>query len=121
MKSILQHCRLLMVVRFSLFHGWNLVENVLSIVHKLATPPILSFTARYDYYNKCTPLMKISQPLYGGKRHRVTTDIRRVGEKKPFLKLEGEWNGVLYTKLPNKVVLYFYLMHTIYYNNDTGT
>ena len=57
-----------------------------------------------------------SQPLYGGKRHRVTTDIRRVGEKKPILKLEGEWNGVLYTKLPNKVALYFYLMHTIYYN-----
>lgn len=42
------------------------------------------------------------KPLYGGKRHRVTADVRRVNEKKPILKLEGEWNGVLYTKLPNK-------------------
>ena len=47
------------------------------------------------------------QPLYGGRRHRVTTDIRRVGEKKPILKLEGEWNGVLYTKRANKVCLIF--------------
>lgn len=44
--------------------------------------------------------------MYGGKRHRVTADVRRVNEKKPILKLEGEWNGVLYTKLPNKVTLF---------------
>ena len=43
------------------------------------------------------------QPRYGGKRHRVTADIRRVNEKKPVLKIEGEWNGMLYTKNPDKV------------------
>ena len=47
------------------------------------------------------------QPMYGGKRHRVTADVRRVKEKKPILKLEGEWNGVLYTKLPNKVTFFY--------------
>lgn len=38
------------------------------------------------------------KPFYGGKKHRVTADIFHVSDKKPFMRLEGEWNGVMYVK-----------------------
>ncbi|XP_065915827.1 oxysterol-binding protein-related protein 9-like [Dysidea avara] len=55
--------------------------------------PQTGYTAHIEFHCK---------PRYGGKRHRVTTDIRRVKEKKPVLRIEGDWNGVLYTKNPDK-------------------
>ncbi|CAM9671435.1 unnamed protein product [Lampetra fluviatilis] len=42
-----------------------------------------------------------TKPFYGGRRHRVTADIYEPKEKKPFCSIEGEWNGVLFTKETN--------------------
>jgi len=41
------------------------------------------------------------KPFYGGKKHRVTANVYHETDKKPFLRVEGEWNGVMYTKHPN--------------------
>ena len=38
------------------------------------------------------------QPFYGGKKNRVTAQIFDPSEKKPFVNIEGEWNGVMYAK-----------------------
>nr|XP_032821793.1 oxysterol-binding protein-related protein 9-like [Petromyzon marinus] len=42
-----------------------------------------------------------TKPFYGGRRHRVSADIYEPKEKKPFCSIEGEWNGVLFTKETN--------------------
>lgn len=38
------------------------------------------------------------QPFYGGKKHRVTSEIFAPNEKKPIVTIDGEWNGVMYAK-----------------------
>lgn len=38
------------------------------------------------------------QPFYGGKKHRVCAEVFCPGEKKPFLTVDGEWNGVMTAK-----------------------
>ena len=38
------------------------------------------------------------QPFYGGKKHRVNAEVFSPGEKKPFLTVDGEWNGVMAAK-----------------------
>ncbi|XP_012733257.3 oxysterol-binding protein-related protein 9 isoform X2 [Fundulus heteroclitus] len=40
-----------------------------------------------------------TKPFYGGKKHRVTAEIFAPNDKKSFCSIEGEWNGVMYTKL----------------------
>ncbi|KAM9326890.1 oxysterol-binding protein-related protein 9 [Gastrophryne carolinensis] len=42
-----------------------------------------------------------TKPFYGGKKHRVTAEIYPPNDKKSIYSIEGEWNGVMYTKLPN--------------------
>ncbi|XP_075216098.1 oxysterol-binding protein-related protein 9 isoform X2 [Lycorma delicatula] len=37
----------------------------------------------------------LTKPFYGGKKHRITADVFGPGEKKPFLCIAGEWNGVM--------------------------
>ncbi|PVD23588.1 hypothetical protein C0Q70_16860 [Pomacea canaliculata] len=39
-----------------------------------------------------------TKPFYGGKKNRVTSQIFEPNEKKPFVTIEGEWNGVMYAK-----------------------
>lgn len=39
-----------------------------------------------------------TKPFYGGKKHRITGEIFGPGEKKPFLTISGEWNGVMEAK-----------------------
>ena len=39
-----------------------------------------------------------TKPFYGGKKHRVTSEIYEPNEKKPFVNIDGEWNGVMYAK-----------------------
>lgn len=41
------------------------------------------------------------KPIYGGRKHRVTGELFGPCEKKPFMKLEGEWLNVIYSKTPN--------------------
>ena len=38
------------------------------------------------------------QPFYGGKKNRVSANIFDPGDKKPFMSIEGEWNGAMYVK-----------------------
>ncbi|PWA20833.1 hypothetical protein CCH79_00007159 [Gambusia affinis] len=40
-----------------------------------------------------------TKPFYGGKKHRVTAEIFAPNDKKSFYSIEGEWNGVMYSKL----------------------
>eukprot|EP00105_Crassostrea_gigas_P005452 XP_011419068.1 PREDICTED: oxysterol-binding protein-related protein 9-like isoform X1 [Crassostrea gigas] len=39
-----------------------------------------------------------TKPFYGGKKHRVTSEIFAPNEKKPIVTIDGEWNGVMYAK-----------------------
>ncbi|XP_065905704.1 oxysterol-binding protein-related protein 9-like [Dysidea avara] len=38
------------------------------------------------------------KPFYGGKKHRVTGDVYQKPDKKPFLRIEGEWNKIINIK-----------------------
>ncbi|XP_064087179.1 oxysterol-binding protein-related protein 9-like isoform X6 [Macrobrachium nipponense] len=40
----------------------------------------------------------LTKPFYGGKKHRISAEVFNPGEKKPFLTVEGEWNGVMNVK-----------------------
>ncbi|CAG0913599.1 unnamed protein product [Notodromas monacha] len=40
----------------------------------------------------------LTKPFYGGKKHRITSDAFRPGEKKPYLSVKGEWNGLMTVK-----------------------
>lgn len=40
----------------------------------------------------------LTKPFYGGKKHRVTADVYAPNEKKPFLTIAGEWNGIMDAK-----------------------
>ncbi|KAG1676200.1 Oxysterol-binding protein-related protein 9 [Nymphon striatum] len=57
---------------------------------RLAPSPLLGFLVLWGW-----------QPFYGGKKHRVTTDVYQPGEKKPFLNISGEWNGTMQAKWSN--------------------
>lgn len=46
----------------------------------------------------------LTKPFYGNKKHRVTADVFAPGEKKPFLTVSGEWNGLMEAKWANKVI-----------------
>nr|XP_022314763.1 oxysterol-binding protein-related protein 9-like isoform X2 [Crassostrea virginica] len=39
-----------------------------------------------------------TKPFYGGKKHRVTSEVFAPNEKKPIVTIDGEWNGVMYAK-----------------------
>ncbi|XP_076440385.1 oxysterol-binding protein-related protein 9-like isoform X2 [Babylonia areolata] len=47
------------------------------------------FSANIEFHTK---------PFYGGKKNRVTAQIFDPSERKPFVAIEGEWNGVMYAK-----------------------
>ncbi|XP_047735857.1 oxysterol-binding protein-related protein 9 isoform X2 [Hyalella azteca] len=40
----------------------------------------------------------LTKPFYGGKKHRVSAEVFSPGEKKPFLTVDGEWNGSMTAK-----------------------
>lgn len=48
------------------------------------------------------------QPFYGGKKHRIVAEASSPGEKKPFLVVEGEWNGKMTAKWSDGVSLRFH-------------
>ncbi|XP_035825242.1 oxysterol-binding protein-related protein 9 isoform X2 [Aplysia californica] len=39
-----------------------------------------------------------TKPFYGSRKHRVVANIFEPNEKKSFVTIEGEWNGVMYAK-----------------------
>ncbi|GBL93937.1 Oxysterol-binding protein-related protein 9 [Araneus ventricosus] len=39
-----------------------------------------------------------TRPIYGGKKHRITAELYAPSEKKSFLTVTGEWNGVMEAK-----------------------
>lgn len=45
----------------------------------------------------------ITKPFYGNKKHRVSAEIFGPEDKKPFLTINGEWNGVMEAKSNDKV------------------
>ncbi|MPC18534.1 Oxysterol-binding protein-related protein 9 [Portunus trituberculatus] len=38
------------------------------------------------------------KPFYGGKKHRISAEVFSPGERKPFLTVDGEWNGAMVAK-----------------------
>lgn len=40
----------------------------------------------------------LTKPFYGGKKHRVNGEVYAPNEKKSFLSLTGEWNGIMDAK-----------------------
>ncbi|XP_037090950.1 oxysterol-binding protein-related protein 9-like, partial [Pollicipes pollicipes] len=40
----------------------------------------------------------LTKPFYGGKKHRIVAEAFEPGAKKPFLRVEGAWNGVMQIK-----------------------
>ncbi|XP_075920180.1 oxysterol-binding protein-related protein 9 isoform X4 [Petromyzon marinus] len=47
------------------------------------------FTATVNFHTK---------PFYGGSKHRISAEILSPNEKKPFVSIEGEWNGTMHAK-----------------------
>lgn len=39
-----------------------------------------------------------TKPFYGGKVHKITSEVFAPNAKKPVLSIEGEWNGVMFVK-----------------------
>jgi hypothetical protein len=48
------------------------------------------------------------KPFYGGRKHRFTSELFGPKQKKPFMKLEGEWNNVIYSKVPGEEQTVFF-------------
>ncbi|KAK3090477.1 hypothetical protein FSP39_012173 [Pinctada imbricata] len=39
-----------------------------------------------------------TKPFYGGRKHKITSEVFAPNEKKPIVSIDGEWNGVMYAK-----------------------
>ncbi|XP_054706374.1 oxysterol-binding protein-related protein 9-like [Uloborus diversus] len=39
-----------------------------------------------------------TRPIYGGRKHRITAQMFAPSEKKPFVTVTGEWNGIMEAK-----------------------
>lgn len=61
----------------------------------------------------------ITKPFYGNKKNKITADIFGPGEKKPFMCITGEWNGVMESKMLDGVSIasIFYKFHLEYKSN----
>lgn len=44
----------------------------------------------------------LTKPFYGGKKNRVTAEVFAPNQKKAFMSVNGEWNGIMYAKYANK-------------------
>lgn len=51
--------------------------------------PQTGFTAEVEF---------LCKPFYGGSRHNITGTISHLAQNKPFCKLSGEWNNVMYVE-----------------------
>jgi len=40
----------------------------------------------------------LTKPFYGGKRNRIVCQAFQANDKKPFLVINGEWNGAMEAK-----------------------
>ncbi|XP_050695800.1 oxysterol-binding protein-related protein 9-like isoform X2 [Eriocheir sinensis] len=40
----------------------------------------------------------LTKPFYGGKKHRISAEVFSPGERKPFLTVDGEWNGAMVSR-----------------------
>lgn len=52
----------------------------------------------------------ITKPFYGGKKHRISSEVFSPHEKKPFLTINGEWNGVMEAKWADGVCCSFLII-----------
>lgn len=80
----------------------------------------LKFVINYDNnlfisgYN-CT-IDFLTKPFYGNKKHKVTAEIFGPEEKKPFLTVSGEWNGVMEYKWSDKVLFFTIVLFEYLFN-----
>jgi hypothetical protein len=48
----------------------------------------------------------LTKPFYGGKKHRIVTEVFQPNDKKPFLSVSGEWNGRMEAKWADGVSIF---------------
>jgi hypothetical protein len=48
----------------------------------------------------------LTKPFYGGKKHRIVTEVFQPNDKKPFLSISGEWNGRMEAKWADGVSIF---------------
>ncbi|KAL1416385.1 hypothetical protein MTO96_028012 [Rhipicephalus appendiculatus] len=55
----------------------------------------------------------LTKPLIGGKKHQITAEIYPPNDKRPFLTVSGEWNGVMTAKNIHGTEVTFVDTHTM--------
>lgn len=58
----------------------------------------------------------ITKPFYGNKKHRVSAEVFMPEDKKPFLTITGEWNGVMEAKWNEKVVICIFFCFCFFFS-----
>lgn len=72
--------------------------------------PVTITCPKTGYYSNIEFLTK---PFYGNKKHKITAEVFAPNEKKPFLTINGEWNGMMEAKWNDKVIISNNLMLSI--------
>ncbi|RZB39496.1 oxysterol-binding protein-related protein 9 [Asbolus verrucosus] len=49
----------------------------------------------------------LTKPFYGNKKHKITAEVFGPDDKKPFLSITGEWNGIMEAKWQDKDTEHF--------------
>lgn len=62
--------------------------------------PVTITCPKTGYYSNIEFLTK---PFYGNKKHKITAEVFSPSDKKPFLTINGEWNGMMEAKWNDKV------------------
>lgn len=63
--------------------------------------PVTITCPKTGYYSN---IEFITKPFYGNKKHKITADVFGPNDKKPFLQINGEWNGLMEAKWNEKEV-----------------
>lgn len=58
----------------------------------------------------------LTKPFYGGKKHKISSEVFSPNDKKPFLTITGEWNGIMEARWQDgvrifqisRIILYIY-------------
>lgn len=66
--------------------------------------PVTITCPKTGYYSNIEFLTK---PFYGNKKHKITAEVFSPADKKPFLTINGEWNGMMEAKWNDKVCYFF--------------
>lgn len=75
--------------------------------------PVTITCPKTGYYSNIEFLTK---PFYGNKKHKITAEVFSPTDKKPFLVINGEWNGMMEAKWQDKVCCFLFDI-LVYFKN----